>query len=329
MVVAFASGTATAFFQPASTGLVPQAVSAGRLQQGNAMLNLSQSSAQLIGPVLSGILVVTIGAGWVFAIDAVSFAVSAAALASLRFKLPPPEAHGSFLADLKTGWREVAKRAWLPPSLVAFSFVNLAFAGFLVLGPTVMAASYGGAADWGLVVAMFGLGGLIGGAVALRWRPARPLIVVFALMAVNSLRLVGLSVTPPLVAVLAFVFVASVATTLGDTVWHTTVQTQVPARSLSRVSSYDWMVSLLFFPVGAAVAGPLAESVGAPAAMLLFAVVSSRAEPARAAVARRPIDRAPRPARGRRGRHGPSGAATGRIAVRPIRTLGAGGRRGC
>lgn len=109
----------------------------------------------------------------------------------------------------------------------------------------------------------------------LRWRPSRPLIAVFALMALNALRLLVLAAVPPLPAVLLFVLIASAATTLGDTIWHTTVQRQVPARSLSRVSSYDWMVSLLFFPIGAAVAGPLGELVGASTALVLFAIVST------------------------------------------------------
>jgi MFS family permease len=275
MVAAFVSGTAQSFFQPASTGLVPEAVSPARLQQGNALINLSQSASFLIGPVLSGLLVVLIGPGWVFGIDAATFAVSARALASLKLHLPPPQAHGSFVADLAAGWREVRARAWLPPSLVAFTFVNLSFAAFLVLGPVVMAADYGGAADWGLVVGAMGLGGLIGGASALRWKPARPLIAVFALLAFNPLRLGVLSFVPALPVILVAAVIAAAATTLGDTVWHTTLQQQVPARSLSRVSSYDWMVSMLFFPVGAALAGPLADALGASTALLLLASASA------------------------------------------------------
>lgn len=275
VVVAFVSGSATGFFQPASTALVPQAVTAERLQQGNAMLNLSGSTAQLAGPVLSGILVATIGAGWVFAIDAVSFGISAAALSALRLRPMPRGEHGSFLADFVAGWREVVKRPWLPPALVTFTFINLAFAGFLVLGPITMAESYDGARDWGFVVAMFGLGGLIGGGTALRWRPARPLIAVFLLLALNPLRLFVLSAAPPLLVVLVFVLVASAAMALGDTLWHTTLQRQVPSRSLSRVSSFDWMVSLAFFPIGAALAGPIADAFGASNAMLLFAIVAT------------------------------------------------------
>jgi len=275
LLVALASGSATGFFQPASTALVPQAVSPERLQQGNAMLNLSGSTAQLFGPVLSGILVATVGAGWVFALDALSFGISAAALASLRLRPVPRAEHGSFLSDFRAGWREVVRRPWLPPSLVTFTFVNLAFAGFLVLGPIAMAASYDGARDWGFVVAMFGLGGLIGGGTALRWRPSRPLVAVFLLLALNPLRLLVLSATPPLLVVLAFVLVASASMTLGDTLWHTTLQQQVPAASLSRVSSFDWMVSLLFFPVGAALAGPVADALGPANATLAFAIVAT------------------------------------------------------
>lgn len=273
LLVAIASGTATGFFMPASTALIPQAISRERLQQGNALLHLSGSAAQLMAPVLSGLVVVAWGPGVVFALDAATFAVSAVSLAALRLSPAPPAEHGSFLGDLAAGWREVLRQAWLPPSLVASTFMNFAFAGFLVLGPIAMAASYGGAQAWGFVVATFGLGGLIGGAVAMRWRPARPLLVIFPLFALLPLRLVALSATPPLAVILGVVLVASVALAFADTLWHTTLQQQVPARSLSRVSSFDWMVSLLFFPVGAAVAGPLADTFGATVAMEIYAVL--------------------------------------------------------
>lgn len=273
LLVAIASGSATGFFQPASTGLVPLAVSRERLQQANALLNFTGSASQLIAPVLSGLVVVAIGPGVVFAFDALTFAVSAIALLGLRLPASPPAEHGSFLGDLADGWREVLRHRWLPPTLVASTFMNVAFAGFLVLGPIAMAASYGGAQAWGLVVATFGLGGLVGGAVAMRWRPARPMLVIFPFFALLPMRLVALSVTPPLAIVLGVALVASVALTFADTLWHTTLQQHVPTKRLSRVSSFDWMVSLLFFPVGAAVAGPLADAFGPAIAMQIFAII--------------------------------------------------------
>jgi MFS family permease len=55
------AGAGTAFFNPASTGLTPMTVSAGRLQQANALSGMSTGLAQFAGPALAGLLVVTVG----------------------------------------------------------------------------------------------------------------------------------------------------------------------------------------------------------------------------------------------------------------------------
>lgn len=274
VVASVASGAASAFFQPASTGLIPETVSPERLQQGNAMLNLSQSVAFMAGPVVSGIVVAAIGAGWVFTFDAVSFVISAAFLGRLRLPAARPLPRSTFLRDLADGWREVASRRWLVVSLAAFAFGNLAFAAFFVLAPVLVQREYGGAADWGLLMGSFGLGGLVGGALALRWQPARPLIASFAVLLAAPAALVLLGATPPLVVLTAGVVVLATGTALTNTLWHTTVQQQVPAESLSRVSSYDWMVSLLIFPLGSALAGPMADAFGVRFTLLLFAALS-------------------------------------------------------
>jgi MFS family permease len=274
IAAAAATGAASAFFVPASIGLVPQAVSAERLQPANALLNLSQSSAFLAGPVVSGLLLVTIGPGWIFAIDAVTFGVSAAALAMLRLPALPPIATRPFLADLAIGWREVVSRSWLVASLAGFAFVNLAFAGFFVIAPVMVERSYGGAPDWGILMAGFGLGGILGGALALRWSPGRPLVAVFAVLLAAPLTLLFLAGLPPFALLAVAVIVFAAGTAFANTIWHTTLQRQVPAESISRVSSYDWMASLLFFPIGSALAGPLSEALGPPTALIGFAVAS-------------------------------------------------------
>lgn len=88
-------------------------------------------------------------------------------------------------------------------------------------------------------MACVGLGGLVGGSMALRWRPSRPLVAVFALLAVSPVYLAVLSGTPTLIVVVGAVLVGGAALNLGDTLWHTTIQQQIPAASLSRVSSFD------------------------------------------------------------------------------------------
>jgi MFS family permease len=104
VVVAGIVGGAGAFFVPATTGLIPETVSPGRLQQANALMGLSRSATGVFGPPVAGLLVALIGPGAVFAVDAATFVVSAVSLAMLR--VPPratPAEHSHFLADLQAG----------------------------------------------------------------------------------------------------------------------------------------------------------------------------------------------------------------------------------
>src|SRR4029079_3900440 len=126
---------ADAFFTPASTGLMPEIVSPGRVQQANALRSLSQSGAHIFGPLLSGVIVATIGTGWAFALDGGSFLVSAGFLSAMR--VPPrilPERLGC-VTELSEGWREVVSRSWVIVSILCFSISNISLGTFQVLGP--------------------------------------------------------------------------------------------------------------------------------------------------------------------------------------------------
>ncbi len=256
-------GTASAFFVPASVGLMPQVLSPGRLQQGNALMAISRSAAFVIGPAVSGLLVAAGGPGVVFAVDAVTYLFSIVTLAMLRVpKAVTAVVRESFVSELAHGWREVRSRDWLIGSLVVFGVSNMAMGSFMVLGPVIFERELGGAAAWGVVMTAGAVGALLGGAVALRWKPLRPLAVGFALMLIGASR--ALSLIPPLpVLVIALSALATaVAIQISNTLWETVLQQRIPQASLSRVSSYDWMVSLAFQPIAFVVIGPLADTIG-------------------------------------------------------------------
>ena len=77
MGLIFVYGIGDAFFRPTSTGFVPDTVSRPRLQQANALISLTTSTFSVLGPVVAGLLVVTVGAGWALAVDATTFLISA------------------------------------------------------------------------------------------------------------------------------------------------------------------------------------------------------------------------------------------------------------
>jgi MFS family permease len=273
LVLATVVGAAESFFSPASTGLIPQTVSAERLQQANALLALTRTGAWIFGPALSGVIVAAVGAGWVFAVDGVTFLVSAAFLFALRPAPAPLAERQSVLGDLAHGWREVRTRRWLWVSLLGFGTGNFAWGCAQVVGPLVAEQELGGASSWGAIMAGGGIGGLVGGLLALRWRPERPLFVGSVIIFPLALYVAGFVPPLPTVALAVLAFVAFFAIVVSNTLWETTLQQQVPREALSRVSSYDWAVSLVFMPIGFAAWGPLSEWIGIDATLLLGAAV--------------------------------------------------------
>jgi MFS family permease len=278
--LAVVMGSASAFFVPATTGLMPQVVSRARLQQANALVSISQSAAHIFGPLVAGLLVATVGPGWAFAVDGGSFLLSAGFLAAMRVPSTAPERGRTFVAELSDGWHEVVSRRWVVASILTFALSNASLAAFQVLGPLVAAESLGGAAAWGVILAGGAVGGLLGGAISLRWKPRRPLIPAFAVMALATVQLLFLIPPFPVPVVTLGAMVAFAGIVISNTFWDTMLQQHIPPSVLSRVSSYDWMVSLVLQPVAFAAVGPMSETIGRPETLLVAAGIGIAANTA-------------------------------------------------
>lgn len=266
-------GTAAALFLPASSGLVPETVTAERLQQANALRFLSIGAAGVVGPALGGILVATVGSGSALAIDAATFAVSAGLLSRLTsLGTTGDEERPSLFSELALGWREVRSRAWVWVSIVDFGFFQFFVLGSLyVLGPLVASRSLGGASAWGTVLAAYGLGAVLGSTLALRLKPRRPLVAAFVGSLAFPPALVLLGFPTPLPVLAAGWAMAGAALGLGNVLWETTLQERIPAQFRSRVSAYDWLGSIGIRPLGLAAAGPLAGLLGVGTTLWLAA----------------------------------------------------------
>src|SRR4051812_14978593 len=268
------SGAATAFFNPTATGFLPTVVDAESLQQANALRSLASSVGRVAGPSIAGLLVVTAGAGWALAIDAATFAVSAALLSRIRPggvrpAAAPAPARGSVFADLKDGWQAFRSRTWLWSFVAWFSYGNLLLGCWTVVGPLVAERDLGGAGTWGLIIAASGAGGIAGGIAALRIDPRRPLLYATLCLSIFflPLALLAASATAPLIA--AGAIASEIGVVLGLSVWESTLQREIEPANLSRVSSYDWFGSLAFFPLGIALWGPIAPALGYTTALWL------------------------------------------------------------
>jgi MFS family permease len=290
---AVAYGAASAVYRPALTGMVAEVVDAdptrrqvdadgtgsradrmAGLRRANALLGISQNASRIAGPLLAGVLVAVTGPGWVYAIDGATFLVSAGCLALLR--LPPTRAAAgrrALWSDLRAGRREVTARRWYLAGLLVHSAYNLASAPFYVLGPLLV----GGASAWGAVSAAGAVGAVAGSLLAVRWTPDRPLSASHLLLVLGAAPLLALAAGAPVPVVGGAAAFGMLGAAYVNTVWATTLQSRVPQNVMSRVSSYDWVVSLLTLPMGYALAGRIAQRTGSAwvltgAAVLLVAV---------------------------------------------------------
>jgi MFS family permease len=260
VVLQAVAGTATAFFNPASTGLTPMTVSPELLQQANALRGLSMAATGIIGSVISGALVAGVGAGWALAIDATTFGVSAIFLAQLRLPphatLPPQ----SFLRDLREGWHEFASRTGVWVIVLSASIGNMMTAIFVVLGAVIAKTSLGGAGAWAAILASLGLGSLFGGLVSLRIRVRHPLFLASSMGGFLALPMALLALQASAALVAAGALLAGGGNMIFNSLWETSLQQHIPASALSRVSAYDWFGSLAFQPLGLVLAGPAAAA---------------------------------------------------------------------
>lgn len=255
-------GAATAFFGPASTGLIPETVPPEQLQQANSLISLSESSLQVGGPAIAGVLIAAFGPGLAFALDAVSFVASAISLSLLKLPRRTMAKRASFRKDLASGWHELAIRPWYWINLCAHACYNFAIPAYFVLGPVIASRQLGGALAWGALSAAWGAGGVVGGVIGLRFKPRRPLVAANLAGVLSVLPLLALA--PPLAT--PIIAIAAAAGGAGliflNASWVSTMQQLVPEQARSRVDSYDWLISLVAQPAGFALVGPVAAHIG-------------------------------------------------------------------
>ena len=176
-----------------------------------------------------------------------------------------------FVAEIVDGWREIRQRRWLWSSFLTFAITNIGLGPFFVLGPVIAKDSLGGAQGWGAIVAGIAIGGVVGGVLAYRLEPRRPLVVCFASWLFAGLPVFALAPPLPIVAVTAAALGLGLGLAFSNTIWETVLQREIPASRLGRVAAIEWTVSLVFMPLGQVAAGPLSSLIGMRTTLLLAA----------------------------------------------------------
>jgi MFS family permease len=273
----FLLGALHALWQPAFRGVMPQIVPRDRLQAANAANGVVANITYVTGSALAGVLVATVGSGWAIMIDAASFLVAGLLVWRLRH-LDTPSSGDSVLspiADLRAGWREFVSRRWMVTTVASLAVFFLAFEAFLgVIAPVQMKAALNGAPDMAVMMAGWGVGGLLGMLLAVRLRPARPMLAAWVLMPTHAVWMLALAVPLAPTLLFAAAVLSGAAMDLTFTFWGTVLQTHVPQDMVSRVASFDSLGIALFGPLGLVLAGPLTDAHGASSTAVMAAAIA-------------------------------------------------------
>lgn len=268
-------GILNALWWPAMSGVLPEILPKEALQKGNAVVGLLSNFGFVFGALVGGTVVTLYGSGWALLIDAISFLI--AGLLVWNINLPPMAARqkNSMLHDLKIGWFEFISRSWVVAIVICFTFMNLCFeATISVLGPLAFNSNGHGPRNWSFNLAAITAGMIAGGFVSFKIHFSRPLVLGMTAIALVPGWIYSMGFQLPLGIVLLGAFVAGVAVELFTVVWGTSMQTNIPEESYSRVISYDAFGSYALAPIGIAFAGPLASWIGISHTLILAASVA-------------------------------------------------------
>ena len=266
-------GAGAAFFGPAFDAITPDVLPADELAQANSLDQLIRPLAlRLAGPAVGGVLIDTVGVGTAFALDALSFAVSAGAVLAMRARPNPPElAPASVGADIRAGFDYIRGHVWLWATFATAAIAYLLFMGPAeVLLPFVVKNElHGSASELGAVFAAGGVGSVLCAVImGQSGLPRRTVTFMYITWTAATFAVAGYGIADAVWQLMAASLAFNALETAGTIVWATLKQHHVPAALLGRVSSLDWLISIGLLPLSFALTGPVSAAIGAQTTLI-------------------------------------------------------------
>jgi MFS family permease len=260
------TGAGMAVFYPASQALLPRLVPDGLLQEASALSRLAMNGAQMAGAAIAGLFVAVTGPGWALTVCGFGMLGTVPLLLAIRAPGAEHTERHNMLRELREGWSAFASRKWLWVTTIQYGVVLAAWYGaFDVLGPVVAKHHLGGPVAWGVIMAADAVGLIIGGVIAMRFTPRRPIRFVVLIGGACAISPLSLAALWPLPAICAAALALGIMLEIMMVQWTVTMARNIPPDLLARVSAYDVLGAVGAMPVGALAAGPIAAAIGVSA----------------------------------------------------------------
>ncbi len=281
-IVAALVGAATVLFDLADRAFLPSLVEPDTLMEGNTKLTVTQSTAEIGGPAVAGVLFQLLTAPFAIAIDAVTYLVSALLLGGIKARetaVEQPAGSQHWAADLAFGWRTVMAEPRVRPLLFLFALQMTFFAFFGSLYALFALRTLGlTPAALGVTIAVGGIGALLGAVLApriTRVLGVGPAIIVCGAIAAASFFLIPFAPADPVWGMVFLMASQLVGDAFGVAAMIPTTtlqQTLIPEDALGRVGAIFQIARGAGFIIGALICGALATVVGVREALVTACV---------------------------------------------------------
>ena len=275
VVLLLLSGIANGINITAWQAFVPQLVPESELMHAVRLNTMQFTAARAVGPAIAGLVLAAYGAGVAFFVNAVTFLLVLGALVLIHPRaIPHAEDAGKVWQHFREGADYVRRRPTLWMCVLTIFTVSFLGTSVIQLAPALAVDQFGvGKSAYGLLVAMFGAGAILGSVVVATWgdrvRRSRMVLVGVAEMGAGQILLGAASVY---VLGLIALFVMGAFYVLVSTALNTSIQIRVDEEHRGRVMAIHLMCLLAGVPFGALILGKLASLVGLGESIIGFGV---------------------------------------------------------
>jgi MFS family permease len=275
-VMAGLLGVVNAFDIPARQAFLVEMVGREDLINAIALNSSMFNGARIVGPAIAGILVATIGEGWCFFANAVSYIAVIAGLLLMKVSYTPRLKKGSAVSHIVEGFRFVTHTSPIRALLLLLGLVSLTGMPYAVLMPVFADRIFhSGARGLGILMGFSGAGALIGALALATRQGVRGLgnwVAVSTGVFGASLILFSFSRSFWVAAVFLIPVGLSMMTQMGAS--NTLIQTMTPDELRGRVMSVYSMMFMGMAPIGSLLAGLAADRLGAPITVAIGGAVA-------------------------------------------------------
>ncbi|MFQ5858825.1 MAG: MFS transporter, partial [Anaerolineae bacterium] len=279
-IVSFVMATVGVFFSPARNAVIPNIVSGEILLTVNALMQANQIIAVILGASIAGLVVGWLGPASAFVFDSLTFAFSAAAIATMTI---PPVNSNSGQTNGRVIWNQLVEgllfirhSSSLLHVMITTAVATLGFGAIMVLGIIYLNEVLGmGAEGFGFLYAFQGLGVVIGGVVIGRFTSkVRTNRVVGGCMVILGLAIIAFAVVPSYPLVLVAVAIIGLSIVSARAALATLTQSLVPDEKRGRVESAVTMVIGASTSASMVLSGLFGDLIGVQAVFIAAGVIT-------------------------------------------------------